>query len=375
MKKGLKLLLVLVMALCVLSGCAKDKNSKPEEVAKSFIKRLGKSDYEGIGNLFYHEGCDLWSDEVFKEVIKSKNLDIAGNKSVGKEYKVVEATTNDKGLLHSEVSMSIDNGVMFNLDTVKVGDKWYVYDPSVFDGNIMIVVPKGSKVIINGTTIDDKYYDKIETTISLTNPRTYRSETFDTEIEGYMLKNLLEGTYKMEVTTDKTYIDNIYTKKNRSQAGTDNFDVKLMDDTVVYYIGGTPNLEANEEETKATGEFVKEYWSKYVEGITKNTKFDDLLKEYTTEESYETIKKYYENEVIYRGNKANHTGTDYYSKSKVGDYLVNVVYKIKSDTYVVYYSYRLDYSINRSGRDYDNQSVFHLRSVVQQVGDKYYVVK
>ena len=142
--KYLLLVLVLLITPLMLTGCGANKNESPKTVSEAMMQMLVKDDYRGAKDIFYHEDS-YFTDEAFASVVKARKLSLKGNKnykvaSVGKEIKDIDGNTT------VTVTYSLDNNKTFTFNTIKVDEKWYVYDKSFYDGDIYLAVPKGATV-------------------------------------------------------------------------------------------------------------------------------------------------------------------------------------------------------------------------------------
>ena len=148
MKKLKRILLVLVFGLftITLTGCG--ASSGPEKVATKMVEKLSKGDYKNMSSIFYHEDS-YFSDEAFKKLLVDKNLTIEGNKKVKVKESGTEIT-DENGNPTVKVKVAIDNNKIYYIDTVKIKNKWYVYDDSFYNGDIKISVPKGTTVTLDG---------------------------------------------------------------------------------------------------------------------------------------------------------------------------------------------------------------------------------
>jgi len=194
--KYLLLALVLFIVPFMLTGCGNDNNKSPETVSEAMIKMLIKDDYKGAKNIFYHEDS-YFTDEAFAALVKERKLSLKNNKnykvaSVGKEFKDVDGNTT------VTVTYTLDNNKSFTFNTIKVDEKWYVYDKTFYDGDVFIAVPKGATVKFDGMKLKDSTKDK--SFISVKHPKLDFSTIIpDVDVDVYKVSNVLSGKYVVNV--------------------------------------------------------------------------------------------------------------------------------------------------------------------------------
>ena len=154
--KKFKIFLLLIFVMCFVTGCSND-NESAESVALAMVERLSDDDYEGIGELFYQDEDVYFDEKVFQKLIEDKKLNISGNKTM-EVTEIGSEITNEDGYVQSRVKILIDEDRTFNLDTIEVDGKWYVYDESFYDNGIVVVVPDGATLKLNGNEVDKSYY-------------------------------------------------------------------------------------------------------------------------------------------------------------------------------------------------------------------------
>ena len=175
MKKVQKVFLLLAILVLpfMVTGCG--KNSSAKDVAVQMVTKLSKDDYKNIGRIFYQEKDSYFDEEAFKKLIQDKELNISGNKTIKVKEVGEEITDSETGYSKVEVKIAIDDNKIFNIDTIKVGNKWYVYEPDFYDGNIEIAVPSGTTVKFNGKTLNKSLKKTKETDTKVYYPDSYRN--------------------------------------------------------------------------------------------------------------------------------------------------------------------------------------------------------
>ena len=128
--KKIFLLFILLVIPFMVTGCG--KNSSAKDVAVEMVTRLSKDNYENIGDIFYQEKDSYFDEAAFKELIQDKELNISGNKTIKVKEVGSEITDQETGNIKVEVQIAIDDNKVFNVDTIKVGNKWYVYEPDFY---------------------------------------------------------------------------------------------------------------------------------------------------------------------------------------------------------------------------------------------------
>ena len=194
--KYLLLVLVLLITPLMLTGCGANKNESPKTVSEAMMQMLVKDDYRGAKDIFYHEDS-YFTDEAFASVVKARKLSLKGNKnykvaSVGKEIKDVDGNTT------VTVTYSLDNNKTFTFNTIKVDEKWYVYDKSFYDGDIYLAVPKGATVKFDNQKLKDPENSK--STISVKHPKMdFSTIISDVDVDVYEVPNVLSGKYDVVI--------------------------------------------------------------------------------------------------------------------------------------------------------------------------------
>ena len=166
MKKAVMSVALLFIMLFVVSGCGIGYNSSPESVATEMVKRLSKDNYGNMKELFFHDKDTYFDEKVFQKLVEEKKLNIKGNKKI--EVKEVGSEiTGEDGNIHVKVKIDIDDNDIFNIETVNVNNKWYVYDKGFYAGAMTFIVPEGSKVYLNGNKLDSSYSGKQKTKVNI----------------------------------------------------------------------------------------------------------------------------------------------------------------------------------------------------------------
>lgn len=348
MKKLAKLfcLLLVIAVIPVMTGCS--NNNSAESVAVKMVTKLSNDDYKNISDIFYHE--DSYFDETaFKELIKSKKLNISGNKTI-KVSKVEDEITDSKtGNVKVTVRIKIDGDRTFNIDTMKVKDKWYVYDPDFYDGNIEIVVPNGTSVKFNGKVLGDNLLKTEEKDVKVYYPDSYKYIKLDkVKMNVYTIKNVISGKYSITVRNGKSkeIKDVVYTySQYGKESGNYSKESQYTNHTKTY----TFNVVS---ENKDVEEFVKDY----VDNIYKTAQtgsFTDVEKYFDKDsKEYSTIKSSYESLAKKSKKEGN---SSYVSDYSVKDFEIKRVSYYNDDNIVVSVYYNLSYKMNYSSSSYDRK--------------------
>lgn len=340
--------LLLVLAIVpFLTGCS-NGGSSAKSVAIEMVTRLSKDNYKNIGNIFYHE--DSYFDETaFKAAVKAKGLNISGNKTIKVKEVGNEITDSKTGNVKVTVKVEIDKDRVFNVDTMKVGKKWYVYDPNFYDGNIEIIVPNGTIVKFNGKALSDKSAETEETDVKVYYPDSYRYVKLEkVKMDKYSIKNVIKGEYSVSVRTanSKEIKDVIYTYSEYGKSS-DNYtkDTEYSNRTKKY----TFNVTGSNKDVEA---YVKGYLDNIYKTATTGT-FDDVAKYFDKDsKEYNTIKSNYE---TLAKNSKSEGRSYYYSDYEVKDLDIKSIGYYDDNNIVVMVSYNLNYKTNYSSSSYDKK--------------------
>lgn len=367
MKKLTKVIcLLLVIAIIpFITGCS--NNSDAESVAIEMVTRLSKDNYKNIKDIFYHE--DSYFDEgAFKELVKSKKLNISGNKTIKVKEVGEEITDSKTGNVKVKVQIKIDNGKIFNVDTMKVGNKWYVYDPNFYDGNIEIIVPNGTTVKFNGKTLDKKSIDTEEQEVKVYYPDSYRYVKLEkVKMDTYTVKNVISGKYKVSVKSkDSNEIKDVLYTYSESGKTSDNYskDTSYSDHSKSYTFKVT--IKNND---------IESYVKAYLENIYKNAatgSFDDVSKYFDKDsKEYDEIKSSYES-LIKKSKKDGNSS--YASDYEIKDLDIKQVSYYDDNNIVVCFSYNLNYKMNYSSSSYDRKNETKTILVLKKDNKNKYII-
>ncbi len=282
MKNFKKLLFVLVLLLVpfILTGCGAD-NSKPEAVSEAMLKMLMKDDYSGAKDIFYHEDS-YFTDEAFAEIIKEKGLSLNTNKT-HKLLSVGEEITDKNGNATVLVTYALDNNKTFSFNTIKVDNKWYVYDESFYNGDILISVPKGSTVKFDGTKLKDSTTDKSDVTIKHAK-MSYGSTIKDVDLDVYKVSNVLKGTYPISVTNGGNEVkDEIGTLSKYKTSAEGNYTYKSDYKDGKYSINYT--FVVPTKDSKTINSFVSEYYKNVYDAANAKKEFSEVSKYFSSDSS------------------------------------------------------------------------------------------
>lgn len=345
--KKIFILLALLVIPFMTTGCG--KNSSAKDVAVEMVTRLSEDDYKDIGDIFYQDKDSYFDEDAFKAAVQDKKLNISGNKTIKVKEVGSEITDQETGYVKVAVQIAIDDNKIFNVDTIKVGDKWYVYEPDFYDGNIEIIVPKGATVKFNGKKLGKSYLKTKEEDFTVKYPSSYKSVKLeDVKVDVYKVNNVIEGKYNVSVkanSSSKEIKDVVYTYGETVKTS-DNYeyDTDYSNKTKSY----TFKLSVTD---KTVDSFVNNYvntiYSKAANGSFDNVKsfFDEEC------EDYSNIKTYYEKLI----DKATKSDSDYSYASdfKIEDFEQKATYYYNDDNIVVMFEYELQYKMNYTSSSYD----------------------
>lgn len=348
MKKVTKLfcLLLVVAIIPFMTGCT--DNNSAENVAIEMVTRLSKDNYKNIGDIFYHE--DSYFDETaFKELVKSKKLNISGNKTI--KVKKVESPITDAKTGNEKVTVriKIDADRVFNVETIKVKNKWFVYDPDFYDGTIEVVVPSNTSVKFNGKVLGKNYVKSEEKELKVYYPDSYRYVKLEkVPMDVYTIKNVISGKYEIAVRNGKAkeVKDVVYTY---SQYGKDSENYTKETEYSSHTKSYTFNVIS---ESKEVEEFVKEYVENIYKTATTGT-FTDVEKYFDKDsKEYNNIKNYYES----LAKKSKKDGnSSYASDYSIKDFEIKRVSYYDDNNIAVSVYYNLNYKMNYSSSSYDRK--------------------
>ena len=349
MKKLTKIVCLLLVLTIIpfLTGCS-NGSSSAKGVAVEMVTRLSKDNYKNIGSIFYHE--DSYFDETaFKELVKSKRLNISGNKTIKVKEVGEEITDSKTGNIKVTVRIKIDQDKTFNVDTMKVGNKWYVYDPNFYDGNIEVVVPSGTTVKFNGKELSKKSVETDETDIKVYYPESYRYVKLEkVKMDTYTIKNVISGKYAISIKTkDSDEVKDILYTYSESGKSSDNYtkDTDYSEHTKKY----TFKVNSKDKDVEA---YVKGYLDNIYKTATTGT-FDDVAKYFDKDsKEYSTIKSNYES---LAKNSKKDGNSSYYSDFEVKDLDIKSISYYDDNNIVVCLSYNLNYKSNYSSSSYDRK--------------------
>lgn len=357
--KKIVLLLTLLVVPFMVTGCG--KNSSAKDVAVEMVTKLSKDDYKNMDDIFYQEKDSYFDEEAFKAAIQDKDLNISGNKTIKVREVGAEITDPETGYVKVEVEIAIDNNKIFNVDTIKVGNKWYVYEPDFYDGNVEIIVPKGATVKFNGKKLGKKNLKTKEEDFTVRYPDSYKSVKLeDVKMDVYRINNVIEGKYSVSVkasSSSKEVKDVVYTY-GETVKKSDNYeyDTDYSDKTKSY----TFKLSVTDKKVDA---FVKNYVDT-IYAKAANGSFDNVKSFFDEEcEDYSDIKTYYGKLV----DKATKSDGDYSYASdfKINDFEQKATYYYNDDNIVVMFEYELEYKMVYSSssydRDYDVKTILVLK--------------
>lgn len=348
MRKYFKIVLLIIISVFLVTGCA--SNNSPEDVAIEMVKRISNDNYEKIGDIFYQTDDTYFDDVAFEKIISDKQLNISGNsswevKEVGSEI------TDDDGNTRVTVKISIDDGKVFNVDTINVDGKWYVYDKTFYDGTLKIAVPDKATVYINGKKLPKKYLKSEKVKARVVHPDLSSIKAValsDVEMNVYELNGVIKGKYDITVESDTTVKDVVYSKSDSYSISSNNYSYSTDGDAVTYVM----NVAKDTEEIKT---FVNDYLEKIYSLAMAKDNFDSVSKYfYKDSENFDTFKTNWNSLVKNLG--------DVKSTSRPDSYITD--FKVKNIDYrkISYYNdenigvaVSYDYSYGKHYR-YNNES-------------------
>ncbi len=367
MKKLTKIIcLLLVLAIIpLLTGCSDNNSAKG--VAVDMVTRLGKDNYKNIGDIFYHEDS-YFDEEAFKELVKDKRLNISGNKTIKVKEVGEEITDSKTGYVKVRVQVEIDDKRIFNLDTIKVKNKWYVYDPNFYDGNVEIIVPANTTVKFNGKKLDNKSMKTEEEDFKVYFPDTYRYVKLeDVKMNVYTIKNVIKGKYSVSVKqNDSNEIKDVVYTYTESGKDSDNYtkETDYSEHTKKYAF----KVSSNDKDVDS---YVKDYLNNIYKTATTGS-FDDVSKYFDKDSSeYSSIKSGYET----LAKKSKKDGNSYYySDYEVKKLDIKQISYYDDNNIVVCVSYDLNYKVNYTSSSSDRETETKSILVLKKDSKEKYVI-
>lgn len=371
--KKIVLVLTLGFVSLFIAGCS--ANGSPTKVAKEMVKRLAKEDYANIEKIFYQEEGGIFDEEKFKALVEKNDLNIKGNKKIEVREEGAEITNAD-GFVTSKIKIAIDNNKLFTIDTIQVDGKWYVYEPDFYDSDITIVVPKGATVKIDDEKLGKEYKEKKKISLTAKHPSSsYVSVKMnDIEVDAYVLKSPLKGSYSITVEGESTIKDVIMTYSDRYSISSTNYTYESSSTDGMIYMFDNSEETSNEKIEK----FISEYMNAVSteantrSGFSAISKYFDLdTEDYDAEDAYD--------DMIYDNgdpNKVTSSTNIYYNNFKI----TNIEYKgfktYNDNNIVVKFTYTLSYKYNKKYSDGDiyNKDYsykYHAIAVLSKDGNTY----
>lgn len=270
MNKKYFLIILTLFFSFLLTGCGTTNiYSSPEAVAKEMAKRMSKGDYTKINELLLNGDKSFVDSSSFENYLNENSLNIVGNK----KYEVVKEENTDNATF-KYVKIRIDNDKILRVYTVKDNNKWYVdIGDSYFDKNLIIKVPTGAVVKLNGVQLDKAKYATTELTDrSWSNGN--KSYDYQQSEEVYTVPSILKGKYTLEVTHNniKPIKEEIYSNKRYYNNYMRN-NSKAFNTSNDFY-----NVFALAAEKDATNvkKFVEEYFSSMYKASSDGKDFKEV---------------------------------------------------------------------------------------------------
>lgn len=338
-KNKILVFFLLSFCICLLTGCS--NNNSPDSLASNVVDLLSDGSIEKVSSYFYVKNGDFFDKLSFVELIKEKGLNIENNK-MNKIVDVGSELKDDDGNSIVKVSVLIDNNKVFGINTIKVDEKWYIYDNTFHDNDIRIIVPKGTTVKINDVLLDESYLETINLNVKASHPDLASSKSIslnNVEIEAYVLKNPIIGVYKITLEGDKVINDEIYTyTKYGSQMSTNYTSIASYTEGTTYFFNLTN--DSNKVEY-----FVNDYLKDIYSNIVNNHSMNEVTKYFDKESPvYSIVESAYANAITNFGNKDKTSFPNYYyDEFDVKNLKIHRINYYNDDNITVSLSYDLDY--------------------------------
>lgn len=374
MKINKKIRLIFIFCFMVLSLTGCSSNNSAKNVAESMVKYLSQEKYEKISNLVY-QGNSYFDEEVFMQILEDNNLLIPGNskikiKEVGKEIKDVDGNSTIR------VKIEIDNKSIYNIDTIQIDGKWYVYVPNFYDVDIVLAVPKNSTVKLNNKKLTDDYKITQEVSFNVQHPSISTLLNLDNVLmETYVIKNPLKGEYSIELDGEDNITDVIYTYNDIYNVDSSNYVYDYSDDKGVTYVF---NINKEDENVKA---FVDDYLEDIYSNAVLNKTIEGVEKYFDKDsDDYDDIESDYEDAISNFGDaQSNSLPNTYYDDFKISKLEYKGIYNYNDDNIVVCFTYRLDYKYHKKNKDGSNYDSDYNKTVntimVLKKTEKGYIIK
>lgn len=353
MDKKKKLFLLITLCLFMLTGCKKEDT--PETLANNVVDLLSNGSVEDISSYFYVENGDFFDEKTFEELLVEKGLNIDNNKT-NEVIEVGAQLTDDNGNPTVKVKVIIDNNKVVNLNTVKVDEKWYVYDNTFHDKDIRIIAPKGTQVFMNDKELSSDYLQKVSLNVKASHPNVSSNKSIvlnDVEVDAYVLKNPIIGTYKIKLVGDKVIEDEIYSYSKYGSKISSNYT------SVASYTEGTTYFFNLTNDSNKVEEFVNDYLDNIYSNMVSTHSFDEVDKFFDKESDiYETVVNGYKNAVNNIGDSKKETlPNQYYDTFEVKNAKIHRINYYNNDNIIVSLSYKLSYKYHQvySNEEYNNE--------------------
>jgi len=286
--------------------------------------------------------------------------------------------TNSDGYVHSDVKIEIDKDRTFNLDTIEVDGKWYVYDESFYDGGIFLVVPEGASIKINNEKISSSYIKDVDLNLTLVHPSSTKKSMSVPGIKtkAYSFEKVLKGSYDITVDGDKVVKDVIYSYSNNRKISSSNYGYELDNGNIIYDFN---NKEKNEELyiadstlVSSAEKYVKSFYDDFVSTLKNSSGFDNMKKYFESDsKTFDTVKNSYEKNSMYIYNKANPykytyiSGYYYYGNFSNNGVAVKKVYYLNDNIIMAAVDFKLGYTYYSNSSSSNKQSNSNIYSLIQ----------
>lgn len=271
MKKNKILIVLMLSFFFFLTGCGTtDIYSSPESIAKEMAKRMSKGEYSKVSELLLNGDKAFIDSSSFENYLNENSLNIVGNK----KYEVVKEDNTTENTTSKYVKIRIDDNKILKVYTVKDNNKWYVnIGDSYFDKDLIIKVPTGATVKLNGVQLNSKKYATTELTDrSWANGN--KGYDYQQSEDVYTIPTILKGKYTLEVTHNdiNTINEEIYSNKryynNYMRNNSNTFNTN--DDFYNVFV------KATDKDTTEIKKFVEEYFANMYKAGSEGKDFKEV---------------------------------------------------------------------------------------------------
>lgn len=266
-KSNSKLIIIIVAIVAVIGlglgafflfgkGGNKINNNNPENVAKSYVKAAISKDYTTAFSLIYlPEGAFVTTND-YSNYIQNKDffLNIVDSKieSVTETLKSETDAKYDIVIKDKE-----DKSATLSLTLICKDNNWKVLEKDLYVENWKVIIPKNTKLLIDGTEVSENYKTTIDLKDTYTLPAIAKSK------KTFKLDNPIQSK-ELELTP---LADN----------SGDEIKIELTDSAL----------------TESAFKFIKDTWNTLYAEYNKGTDVSNVQKYFSNNIDIETINKYY----------------------------------------------------------------------------------